>query len=83
MKICLKENEIKSQLLNFYSGGLNLPTFIIDDLYKEENRSIDIEFISLTKIYEKKLIVKEEEIVNFFQRKIKVHSRKLVKSLDI
>ena len=45
----LKENEIKSQLLNFYSGGLNLPKFIIDDLYKEENRSIDIEFISLTK----------------------------------
>ena len=63
----LKENEIKSQLLNFYSGGLNLPKFIIDDLYKEENRSIDIEFISLTKIYEKK-IVKEEEIVSFFEK---------------
>ena len=62
----LKENEIKSQLLNFYSGGLNLPKFIIDDLYKEENRSIDIEFISLTKIYEK--IVKEEEIVSFFEK---------------
>ena len=77
----LKENEIKSQLLNFYSGGLNLPKFIIDDLYKEENRSIDIEFISLTKIYEKK-IVKEEEIVSFL-RKIKIPSRKLVKSLDI
>ena len=45
----LKENEIKSQLLNFYSGGLNLPKFIIDDLYKEENRSIDINILVLQK----------------------------------
>ena len=26
----LKENEIKDQLLNFYSGGLKLPEFIIE-----------------------------------------------------
>ena len=38
----LKENEIKSQLLNFYSGGLDLPTFMINNLYKDENRSLDI-----------------------------------------
>ena len=63
----LKDNEIKAQLLKFYSGGLNLPDFIIDDLFKEENRSIDIKFISLTKIYEKKF-VKEEEIKNFYEK---------------
>ena len=32
-----------------------------------QNRSIDIEFISLTKIYEKK-IVKEEEIIRFLEK---------------
>ena len=77
----LKENEIKSQLLNFYSGGLNLPKFMIDDLYKEENRSLDIKFISLTKIYEKK-IVKEEEIVSFFEKN-KDSFEETQKSLDI
>ena len=63
----LKENEIKSQLLNFYSGGFALPVFIIDDLYSEENRSIDIKYISLTKIYGKKLI-SENQIKDFYEK---------------
>ncbi len=63
----LKENEIKTQLLNFYAGGFNLPVFIIDDLYSEENRSIDIKYISLTKIYGKKLI-SENQIKDFYEK---------------
>ena len=63
----LKENEIKSQLLNFYSGGLDLPTFMIDNLYKDENRSLDIKYISLTKIYENKLI-DNNEIDKYYEK---------------
>ena len=63
----LKENEIKSQLLNFYSGGLDLPTFMINNLYKDENRSLDIKYISLTKIYENKLI-DNDEIDKYYEK---------------
>ena len=63
----LKENEIKSQLLNFYSGGLDLPTFMINNLYKDENRSLDIKYISLTKIYENKLI-DNDEINKYYEK---------------
>ncbi len=63
----VKENEIKSQLLNYYSGGLDLPVFIIDKLYKEENRMIEVQYISLTKIYDTKLI-NETEIKNFYEK---------------
>ncbi len=63
----LKENEIKDQLLNFYSGGLKLPEFIIDDLYKDENRSLKINYISLTKIYKKKEIT-EKSINEYYEK---------------
>ena len=63
----LKENEIKSQLLNFYSGGFDLPVFMINNLYKEENRSLDIKYISLTKIYENKLI-DNKEIEKYYEK---------------
>ena len=63
----LKENEIKSQLLNFYSGGLDLPAFMINNLYKDENRSLDIKYISLTKIYENKLI-DNSEIDKYYEK---------------
>ncbi len=63
----IKENEIKSQLLNFYSGGFKLPVFIVDDLYKDENRIIDIKYLSLSKIYGKKL-VSENEINAFYEK---------------
>jgi len=43
----IKNAELKSQLLNYYSGGIKLPKFIIDDLYKKENKTKEIEFIDL------------------------------------
>ena len=63
----LKENEIRSQLLNFYSGGFDLPIFFVDNLYREENRSINVKYLSLTKIYEKKLIT-EDELKKFYEK---------------
>mgnify|MGYP001311568599 FL=1 len=61
----IKNAELKSQLLNYYSGGIKLPKFIIDDLYKKENKTKEIEFIDLNKIYSKK-IISEEEIKEFY-----------------
>ena len=42
--------ETKGQLLSYYSGGIKLPNFLIDDLYKQENKSKHVSFIDLEKI---------------------------------
>ena len=63
----VKETEIKDQLLNFYSGGIKLPVFIINDLYKKENILKKVNYINLTKIYEKNKI-SEKEIEDYYEK---------------
>ena len=63
----VRETEIKDQLLNFYSGGIKLPLFMVNDLYKKENQSKKINYINLTKIYEKNEI-SESAIKNYYEK---------------
>jgi len=63
----IRETEIKDQLLNFYAGGIKLPTFSVNNLYKKENRIKKIDYISLTKVYEKEQI-SEEKIKDYYQK---------------
>jgi len=63
----VKETELKDQLLNFYSGGIKLPIFAVNDLYRKENRIKKINYISLTEIYEKKQIP-EDEIKTYYEK---------------
>jgi len=62
----LKGIEHKGQLLNYYSGGIRLPEFIIKDIYKKENSVKEIEFLDLNKIYSQKKI-NEEDIQAFYK----------------
>ena len=62
----IKNAELKGQLLNYYSGGIKLPKFLINDLYKKENKIIEIEYLDLNKIYSKN-ILKEEDINKFYE----------------
>ena len=71
----LRNLELKGQLLTYYSGGIRLPKFIVNDLYKKEKHIKEIEFIDLNEIYSKKVISKEaikkfyEENKNLFNEK--------------
>ena len=62
----IKNIEQKGQLLSFYSGGIKLPSFIIKDIYQNENQSKEISFLDLDKIYENNIIA-EEKIKNFYE----------------
>ena len=57
----IKNIEQKGQLLSFYSGGIKLPSFIVKDIYQNENQSKEIIFLDLDKIYEKKIITEENK----------------------
>ena len=59
--------ENKGQLLSFYSGGIKLPSFLIDDLYKQENKSKQVSFLDLEKIYSKEK-VNNKEIKDFYEK---------------
>ena len=61
----IRDIEIKGQLLNYYSGGIKLPNFMINDLYIKENKSLDLEFIDLNKIFSK-VKIEENEIKEFY-----------------
>ena len=63
----IKSIELKGQLLNYYSGGIKLPEFIVDDLYKKENQTKEVEFINLSNIYSKKIIEKKQ-IKEFYEK---------------
>ena len=59
--------ETKGQLLSYYSGGIKLPNFLIDDLYKQENKSKQVTFIDLEKVYSQKKIT-ESKIKEFYEK---------------
>ena len=61
----IKGLEVKAQLLNFYSGGIKLPNFIIEDLADKENHSKQISYLNLNNIYSKK-VIGEKEIKKFY-----------------
>ena len=59
--------ETKGQLLSYYSGGIKLPNFLVDELFQKENKSIRISFIDLTKVYSNEKIT-DEKINNFYEK---------------
>ena len=63
----IKNIELKGQLLNYYSGGIKLPEFIVDDLYKKENQIKEVEYLNLNKIYSQK-IFEDKDIKIFYEK---------------
>ena len=59
----LKTNELQKKLFFYIGGGLKLPHFLINKLYKNETKKIEIEFINLENIYKNEFT--ENEINEF------------------
>ena len=63
----IRDMELKGQLLSFYSGGIKLPNFIINDQFIKDNMSKHIEYLDLNKVYSKN-VVNEEDIKTFYEK---------------
>ena len=57
-----RENEFQEELFNYLGGGIKPPNFFINNVYKQETKKINVEFINLENIYTKKEDIKNEEI---------------------
>ncbi len=73
----IKGLEVKAQLLNFYSGGIKLPNFMIEDLFNKDNHSKKISYLDLNNIYSKK-ITDNSEIEKFYNEKKDLFKEKFI-----
>ncbi len=72
----IAEQEKKRQLLDYLSGGIEIPNFLVQHEYNKENQSKKIEFINLEKYYSKPISEKKiNEIYNknkdFYSEEVK------------
>ena len=74
----IKDMELKGQLLTFYSGGIKLPKFIINEQFNKENTKKTIEYLDLSQIYNKK-IIPEKDIKEFYDKNKKFFTKKYKK----
>jgi len=74
----IRDMELKGQLLTFYSGGIKLPNFIVNEVYKKNNSIKLIEYINLNKIYSEKTI-EEKSIKDFYEKNKKFFKEKFKK----
>ena len=74
----IRDMELKGQLLTFYSGGIKLPNFIVNEVYKKNNSIKLIEYINLNKIYSEKTI-EEKSIKDFYEKNKKFFKKKFKK----
>ena len=61
----LKENHLRKKLFAYVSGGIKSPKFLINKTYREQERKLEIEYLSLKNIYKSKKDFSENEINEF------------------
>jgi peptidyl-prolyl cis-trans isomerase D len=61
----LKNNILQKELFTYISGGAKSPKFLINKYYKEKNKKLELEYISLDKFYKKIEELTDQEIKNF------------------
>ena len=54
-----RENEFQEELFNYLGGGISSPNFLINNIYENENKKIEVEFINLEKSYLQKDSIKK------------------------
>ena len=64
-EIKLKNKLLQKQLFTYLSGGTKSPVFLVNKHYKERNKKLDIDYISLNKFYKKNKEFTNKEIQSF------------------
>ena len=63
----LKKRELQKDLFDYMGAGTKSPTFLIKKLFEEENKKIDIEYLSLENLYSKKENISDLDLNNFIK----------------
>ena len=63
----LKERELQKNLFDFIGAGVVSPKFMVNKLFKNENRKLKLEFIDLDKFYKKENEFTNENLIEFIE----------------
>ncbi len=63
----LKKRELQKDLFEYIGAGTKSPTFLIKKLFEEENKKIEIEYINLEGLYNKKENISDNDLNNFIK----------------
>ncbi len=66
----LKNNHLKKNLFEYVSGGIKAPYFMINKIYKNQTKKIDLSYIDLNNVYKKKESFTKSEIDEFINNNI-------------
>tara|TARA_B100001109_G_scaffold238449_1_gene220236 strand:- start:396 stop:1814 length:1419 start_codon:yes stop_codon:yes gene_type:complete len=61
----LKKRELQKNLFDYIGAGTTSPKFLINKLYEEENKKLEIEFINLKTFYKKKDKLTDNDLNKF------------------
>ncbi len=61
----LRGRELQKNLFDYIGAGTVAPKFLINKLYEEENKNLEIEFINLNSFYKKKENITDNELYAF------------------
>ena len=63
----LKERELQKKLFDYIGAGTVAPKFMIEKLFEEENKKLEIEYINLENFYKKEENITEKDLKNFIE----------------
>ncbi len=63
----LKKNELQKQLFYYIGGGIKSPFFATNNVFKDEKKKIDLEYLNLKNAYLKKNNITTKEIEKFIK----------------
>ncbi len=66
----LKNRELQKNLFDYMGAGTLSPKFLINKLYEEENKKLEIDFIDLKDFYKKKEEFTDDELNSFINENI-------------
>jgi len=65
-----KKNHLKKNLFQYVSGGIKTPYFMINKIYKNQTKKINISYVDLNNVYKKKDSFTKKEIDEFINNNI-------------
>ncbi len=63
----LKNRELQKNLFSFVGAGTVSPKFLVNKLYEEENRKLELDYINLNEFYKKKDSFTDNDIKKFLE----------------
>ena len=64
----LRGRELQKHLFDYIGAGTTSPNFLVDKLFKNENRKLEIDFINLNNFYKKKDSFTQDDLEKFVEK---------------